>query len=270
MSPTLDRRRAIASLAGIGAAGIVSARTVAAQASPTHDVMPTAQGPGIIVTATGSASAPADHAIAQIILRAQYGPVPIEGDSPMEAPPVAPNVNEEDVAAVVAALVEEGVDESMILTSGTEGGFGGYFGQGAAVVVFQLDGEQIKTLANLLRVATETATELDLMFDSPGAMYLADTCEDLRAIAFKDSVDKGAEEATLIADALNRSLGELTQARKQSVSYGPAAYGYTMSDACEDLVNLGTAVRNYLPPFDATLPNEFTVYATVELTFSIV
>src|SRR5688500_5457889 len=128
MPPTLDRRRALVSLAGIGA-GIASARTVSAPASPTLEVIPAAQGPGIIVTATGSASAPADHAIAQIILRGQYGPVPIEGDSPMAPPPLAPEVNPEDVAAVVAALVEEGVDESMILTSGADGGFGGYFGQ---------------------------------------------------------------------------------------------------------------------------------------------
>ncbi len=63
-------------------------------------------------------------------------------------------------------------------------------------------------------------------------------------------------------------ISGLRQARKQSVSFGPAAYGYTASDACDDLVDLGTALRAYLPPFDPSLPNEFAVFAMVELTFA--
>lgn len=270
MSPTLDRRRAIVSLAGIGAAGFVSAHTVTAQGTPTVDQIP-GQGPSVVVTATGSASAPATHAIAQIIVRAQYGPVPLEEEPGLSPPQTAPEVSADDVAAIVAALVEEGLDESMILSTSSEGGFGGgYFGPGSAVIAFQLDNEQIKTLPNLLKVATETATDLDLVFDQPGTMYLSDTCDDLRAAAFQDAVEKGTEEAMLLADAMGVTLAGLSQARKQSVSFGPAALGYTASDACDDLVDLGTAVRSYLPPYDATLPNEFVVYAMVELTFSTI
>jgi uncharacterized protein YggE len=269
MSPTFDRRRAIVSLAGMGAASLISARTVTAQETPTLDMMPD-HGPAIVVTVTGSASAPADHAIAQIIIRAQFAPSPIEEPQPSPVPTV-PEVSADDVAAVVDALVEEGVDESMILTTSTEGGFGsGYFGPGTAVIVFQLDNEQIKTLPKLLGVATETVTNLGLLFDQPGAMYLSDTCEDLRAAAFRDAVEKGTEEASLLADAMQVSLAELWLARKQAVSYGPAAYGFSASDACEDLVDLGTATRTYLPPFDITLPNEFVVYAMVELTFTTI
>ena len=62
--------------------------------------------------------------------------------------------------------------------------------------------------------------------------------------------------------------GELGLARKQSVTFGPAAYGCTTSDACEDLIDLGTAVRSVLPAWDAMLPNVFLVYAMVELTFA--
>lgn len=273
MSPTLDRRRALVSLAGLGAAGLASSRTAAAH---TGDHTPTADqalldGTTIVVTATGSASTPATHAIAQIIMRAQYDTAPPVKEESTPLPPTIPQVNPEDVQVVVAALVEQGVDQSMILTSGTETGFGGgYFGQGTAVIVFQLDGEQIKTLANLLTVATETVTSLGLMFDPPGAMYLSDTCQDLRADAYQDAIATGGEEAALIADAMGVEISGLRQARKQSISFGPAAYGYTASDACADLVNLGTAVRSYLPPFDPSLPNEFAVFAMVELTFATI
>jgi hypothetical protein len=142
------------------------------------------------------------------------------------------------------------------------------FGPGTAVVVFQLDGEQIKTLPDAYEAATAVVTERGLSFDPPGAMLLADTCQDLRGEAFRDAVVQGTDEAMLMADALGVGLGELKLARKQSVSFGPAAYGYTSSDACEDLVKLGTAVRSFLPAWDATLPNEFMVYAMVELTFA--
>lgn len=269
MSPTLDRRRAIASLAGMGAAGFITARAVTAEETPTPTALP-GQGPFIIVSATGSASAAADHAIAQVILRAQYGPMPTD-NSQASPVPLAPEVTAGDVSAVVAALIDQGLDESMILTSSSADGFGGgYFGPESGVVVFQVDGEQIKILPKLLSVATKTVSDLGLQFDQPGAMYLSDTCEDLRAAAFRDAVDKGAEEASLLADAMEVTLGDWRQARKQSVTFGPAAYGYTASDACADLVDLGTAIRSYLPPFDISLPAEFVVYAMVELTYTTI
>lgn len=267
MSPTLDRRRAIVSLAGIGAAGVVSTRSVTAQGTPAVDMI-SGQGPTIVVTATGSASTPATHAIAQLIIRGQYGPVPLE-EEPGISPPAAPEVSADDVAAVVAALVEEGLDESMILSTSTDSGLGGgYFGPGSAVIVFQLDNEQIKTLPNLLEIATKKVTDLALMFDQPGAMYLSDACEEVRAAAFQDTVEKGTEEASLLADAMGVAIAGLSQARKQTVAYGPPDVGYTASDDCDDLIDLGTAVRSYLPPYDATLPIEFVIYAVVEFTFT--
>jgi hypothetical protein len=165
--------------------------------------------------------------------------------------------------------VAHGVDQAQILTNNMSGGIGsGAFGPDSAVVVFQLNGEQIKTLPVSLEIATKAVAERGLLFDQPGALYLADTCQDLRAEAYQDAVSQGMAEATLLADATGVSLAGLTQAKKQSVSYGPAAFGSGQSDSCEDLMNLGTAVRTYLPGYDATLPNEFTVYVTVELTFA--
>ena len=78
MSPTLDRRRAIVSLAGVGVAGIATTRAAIAQGTPDAEPVP-ADEAVLVVTATGSASAPATHAIAQIVIRANYGAEPIRG-----------------------------------------------------------------------------------------------------------------------------------------------------------------------------------------------
>jgi uncharacterized protein YggE len=267
MSPTLDRRSAIVSLAGIGAAGFATSRSAFAQSTPAAGTT-AADGAAIVVTVTGSASAPATHAIGQIIIRAQYNPTPPD-DPTADSGVAGPEVRAEDVQAVVGALIAQGIDQAQILTNINSAGIGGgMFGPGTAVVVFQLDGEQIKTLPDAYEAVTSVVTERGLAIDQPGAMLLADTCQDLRGEAFRDAVAQGMDEATLMADALGVGLGELRLARKQSVSFGPAAYGYTSSDACEDLVDLGTAVRSFLPAWDATLPNEFTVYAMVELTFA--
>jgi uncharacterized protein YggE len=273
MSPTLDRRHAIASLAGIGMAGVTSARLAVAQASPTvEEQSPVDPLPGIVVPVTGRASAPADRAIGQLIVRAQYGgPKPIDAASEAPVNPLAtPEVPVDVIAMMVDALVEAGVDQANILTtdlSQTSGS--GYFGPGSAVVVFQVEGEGIKTLGNLLTMLTGIVTEQGLIYDQPGAMLLSDACQDLRGQAYADAVEVGRQEAELIAGALGVELGELIRAAKQSVSFGPAAYGMYPGDSCDNLVDLGTAVRTYLPPFDASLPNEFTVYAMIELTFAI-
>jgi uncharacterized protein YggE len=269
MSPTLDRRRALVSLAGIGAAGIATTRTATAQGTPAVESAE-ADGTVLVVSATGSASVPASHAIAQVVIRANYGAEPVQDPSgtPGAAPPV---VTDEDMQAVVDALFAQGVDQAQILTNVAPGGVGGgAFGPGTAAVVFQVNGEQIKTLGKTLEVAVKTVAERGLIFDQPGAMYLADTCQDLRAEAYQDAVAEGMAEATLLADATGVSLAGLRQAKKQSISYGPAAFGYGQSDSCADLMDLGTAARTYLPAYDATLPNEFIVYAAVELAFATI
>jgi uncharacterized protein YggE len=267
MSPTLDRRRALVSLAGIGAAGIATTRSAIAQGTPAAESVPGAHA-AIIVTATGSASTPATHAIAQVVIRANYGAEPVQDPSATPGATPPPN-SAEDVQSVVDALVAQGVDQAQILTNITTSGIGGgAFGPDSAVVVFQVNGEQIKTLPVSLGIATRAIAERGLLFDQPGAMYLADTCQDLRGEAYQDAVAQGMTEAALLADAMGVSLTGLTQAKKQSVTYGPAAFGYGQSDSCGDLVNLGVATRTYLPGYDAALPNEFTVYATVELTFA--
>ena len=52
------------------------------------------------------------------------------------------------------------------------------FGPGTAVVVFQLDGEQIKTVPDAFEAASSVVTERRLTLDQPGVMLLADTCQD--------------------------------------------------------------------------------------------
>jgi hypothetical protein len=245
---------------------------VTAQASPTVDEFATLENlPGIVVPITGRASAPADRAIGQLIARSGFGqPMPVDPmTEPAVDPMATPEVPADVITMMVDALVEAGVDQANILASDPSApGGSSYFGPGSAVVVFQVAGEGIKTLGNLLAMLTEIATEQGLMYDQPAAMLLSDACQDLRGAAYADAVEAGRQEAELIAGAMGVELGELIRVAKQSVSFGPAAYGMYPGDSCENLVDLGSAVRTYLPPFDASLPNEFTVYATIELTFA--
>jgi len=273
MSPTLDRRHAIASLAGFGIAGIASAQALATQSTPTADpsldITGSIGGAVIAVSATGRASAPADRAIGQLVVRNQYGGKDPKGPMPADAA-ATPEVSSDVASMFVDALIEAGVAEASIVTIvPDETGGSSYFGPGTAVVVFQVEGEGIKTLGSLLGALTAIALEQGLMYDQPGAMLLSDACQDLRGSAYVDAVAVGQQEATLIADALGVELGELVRAAKQSISFGPASYGMSPSDACDDLVDLGSAVRTYLPPFDPSMTNEFTVYAAIELTFAI-
>ena len=272
MSPTLDRRRAIASIAGLGVAGLASTRVATAQASPTVEEFAALDNlPGIVVPVTGRAFAPADCAIGQLIVRAQFwGPKQIDPMSEAPADPMAtPEISMDVITMMADALVEAGVDPANILTTDpTVAGGSSFFGPGSAVVVFQVEGEGIKTIGSLLEMLTMITVEQGLMHDQPGWMLLSDACNDLRGQAYANAVEVGRQEAELIAGALGVELGELIRAAKQSVSFGPAAFGTYPGDSCENLVDLGSAVRSYLPPFDASMPNEFTVYAMVELTFA--
>lgn len=273
MSPTVDRRHAIASLTGLGIAGIASARGVAAQASPSvEEREPAEPVPGIVVSGTGQASAPADRAIGQLVVRNQYGGMNPKGPEiePAADPMATPEIPADVVAMMVDALVAGGVEPASILTSDPEvTGGSSYFGPGTAVIVFQVEGEGIETLGDLLGALTAIALEQGLTHDQPGAMLLSDACQDLRGAAYANAVEVARNEAALIAGALGVELGELIRAAKQSVSYGPAAYSLYPGDSCDNLVDLAAAVRTYLPPFDPSLPNEFTVYAMLELTFAI-
>lgn len=265
MSPTLDRRRALVSLTGLGLGGLITTGSAHAQSTPEGE-----SGPTIVVPVTGRAAAPATHAIGQIVLRAQaqFYPVDDAASQPTATEAEAVVVTQSQLDTLVGMLIAKGLDSEKILTSANEAEFtGGYFGPGTGVIAFQLEGEEIKTLKLLFQTVTAGAGELGLLYDPPCAMYLADSCEDLRADAFADAVERGRDEANLMASALGLQVGDLVRATKQYVSYGPAAYG-TYSDSCDDLIDFASAVRSYLPTYDPTLPNEFTVYAQVELVFA--
>jgi uncharacterized protein YggE len=104
--------------------------------------------------------------------------------------------------------------------------------------------------------------------DPPSAMMLAESCDDMRGEAFVNAVAAARADAELLAAATDVGLGPMIQATKLSISYGQA-YTTGQEDTCEALVDLGTALRTYLPQFDASAPNVFSVLASVQLTFAI-
>jgi len=262
MSPTLDRRRALTSLAGLGAAGFVATKDAVAQATPSTR---TAEEATIVVTATGRADAPATVAIGQVVVRASSALNPVD-DSGYGTPDLAV-VSQDDIDTLIGALTDFGIDSSDILSSISPAG-GGYFGPSSAVIIFQVRGEAIKTLAKALKAVTDAAIAQGVPPDPPSAMMLAESCDDMRGEAFVNAVAAARADAELLATATGVGLGPMIQATKLSISYGQA-YTTGQEDTCDALVDLGTALRTYLPQFDASAPNVFSVLASVQLTFAI-
>jgi len=256
MTTAFDRRRAIASLAGIGAMGLI-VRPALAQ-STSGETSPEAT---ITVTATGSAETPATIAIGQLVVHPIMANQPID---PATSEPVEATyeVTQNDLDALVGALTDDGIAAEKILSA-----TGGFFGPGSGVVVFQIEGEAIKTVGKTLDLLTEAAVVQGVAFDPPAIALLADGCDDLRAQAFADAVTAGRADATMLAAAMDVELGALIQATKISVGFGNM-YTYGQSDSCADLINLASALNLYLPGWSEATPNIFAVYATVELTFA--
>lgn len=279
ISTVISRRRAIAALSGLGLAAVASAgagRTVLAQETGSGPGGPytTAQdaaGPVVVASASGSASAPADRVLIQLIARSTdyYG----KGydDAAMSEPeagtPVA-GPTEELLQAAADVLTAAGVDEGDILVVASDGA-GTFFGPGAGMVGAELSGELLGSLAELVRDVSAALTEQGLMVDQPTASYLADGCADLRAEALAAAVAAAREDAEALAAALGVEVTTLHRATEQGYAFTPYAYGGPGGDGCDALPELADLARTYLAPYDPTAPLELMVTATVELTMNV-
>jgi len=277
----ISRRRALAALSGLGLAAVASAgtsRAVLAQEAGSGPGGPytTAQdaaGPVVVASASGSASAPADRVLIQLIARSAdyYG----KGfdDASMSEPeagtPVA-GPTKELLQAAVDVLTAAGVDEGDILVVASDGaGAAIYFGAGAGMVGAELSGELLESLPEIVRDAAAALTEQGLMVDRPTAAYLADGCSDLRADALTAAVAAAREDAAALAAALGVEVTTLHRATEQGYAFTPYAYGGTGGDGCDALPELADLARTYLSPYDPTAPLELMVTANIELTMNV-
>ncbi len=243
--------------------------------TPTASTGAVAGSPTVVVSGSGSASAPADGAIVQLILR-QLGVADISspGASGSDAP--APSGNptpptKEQVKSVVDALVKAGIASDATRTAiAPLGPFYGAFGQATAVIAFQLDASQVKTAAKFVQVALKQGEKAGVAFDAVNLIYSTADCASVANAALAAAIADARVQAEAMAAALGGTLGDLVQAVSQS-SYGKsyAGGGGGGSNYCSQPTTLEDATSTYISSFDPNSAAEVEIYSNVSLTYAL-
>lgn len=278
LSRSISRRRALATAAG--AAGVVAIGSVAnasAAAQAGEQGAGFAYGgqmtEGIVVNGTGTASAEVSAALVQYLLR--YGP-----DAPQmtEASPemsksyygsAYPAPDADSLAHVVETLVGAGIPEASVKTFPGSDTMYGPFGAGVSVVAASIhDAALLAELGDILSAGADAAGEINLQIDQIGAIYSAADCESVNDEALAAAVADANTQAAALAKALGVELGEMVGATS-SPSYGPySGYGGG-SGACAPAPTLEDAGSIYFPTFIAGSEPEFSITASITLTFAL-
>jgi hypothetical protein len=283
LSSRLSRRRAVFTAAGAAATGLALstrssfavAQTAASASSGPSQISDGIQG--IVVTGTATASTPATSAVIQYILR--YDPsLPIPED---EASPAAnggmgggysgsaPAPDETDLAAVAEALVNAGVPEASVKVFPGTDVASGPFGPGTAVVAASIeDAALLGDLTAIIEAGAVAAREAGLAIDQVGAIYNTSTCGETSDDALAAAIANAKDQAAVLAKALQVELGDLIGATMQPTY---SAYsGYTAgSSGCEGIPGLEDADTTYFPMYAATAEPQFTITASVTLSFAM-
>ena len=240
--------------------GTPAAATTAASGAPT-----------VVVNGAGDASAPANGAVVQLILR-QLGAagIPAPGNEPIPAavvtnqpsPPTKDQIN-----AVIDALVKAGIAKDDTRSTSTLGGsFYGTFGPGTAVIAFRLNAEQVTNATKFISFALTKVEEAGVLFDAVNLVYTTADCASVANAALVAAIADGNAQAGAMAAALGRPLGDLVQAVSLS-SYGKSYAGGSGSNYCSQPASLDFALTTYYSPFDPNAKPVVEIYFNVSLTF---
>jgi uncharacterized protein DUF541 len=283
LSSRLSRRRAVVTAAGAAATGLaLSARSTFASAqgasSLSTGLSTIGEGmQGIVVTGTATASTPATSAVIQYILR--YDPsLPIPGD---QASPAAnggmgggysssvPAPDESDLAGVAEALVNAGVPEASVKVFPGTDIASGPFGPGTAVVAALVeDAALLGDLTAVIEAGAVAAREAGLSIDQVGAIYNTSTCGDTSDEALASAIANAKDQAAALAKALQVELGDLVGATTQP-NYSAYSGYIAGSSGCDGIPGLDDADTTYFPMYTATTEPQFSITATVTLSFEM-
>ncbi|MEA2596339.1 MAG: hypothetical protein QOF01_2808 [Thermomicrobiales bacterium] len=254
-----------AMLLGIGAAAAHEGNTATPQAESGH--------PSIAVTGTGEASAPAEGAVIQIVVRRNDAGMANTGTPAVKAfaqgPAGGEPLTEAEVQPVVDALVAGGLpSDALEILIAPAGPITGPFGPGTAQILATVDQATLAKLGQIIPGAIDAALAANLGVDQAGVGYTVADCTMVETAALRDAVESGKAQAQQLAEILGVELGELTLASRQP-SYN--TYGGQAAGACANPQTVETIKEGalYLPPFNAALEPKFEVYVTVNLTYAI-
>lgn len=232
--------------------------------------------PGITVSGTGSASAPAESALVVIMLGSD--PYMYAGSGEMDqssATASAPIVTAGDIATpVVDALVAAGLSSTdiEIISNPYAGGYGPYGGPQTVSIRFELADPTVERIMELLDPAIEAAISARLFINMTSVVYSVEDCAPLQQEAREAAIADARENGELQAEALGVSLGDVVASRDNPYGlYGSPYYGVAHVNSCmaegtdPHLISLYGG-----PAFDPMLPAEVVVQSSVELTFEIV
>jgi len=283
LSRKLSRRRAVFTAAGAAATGLAlstrssfaSAQTAPGVSSGLTQVSDGMQG--IVVTGTATASTPATSAVIQYILR--YDPsLPIPED---QASPAAnggmgggytsstPAPDETDLAGVAEALVNAGVPEASVKVFPGSDIASGPFGPGTAVVAASIeDAALLGDLTAIIEAGAVAAREAGLSIDQVGAIYNTSTCGATSDEALASAIANAKDQAAVLAKALQVELGDLVGASMQPTYSAYSGY-LAGSSGCDGIPGLDDADTTYFPMYTANTDPQFTITASVTLSFGL-
>jgi uncharacterized protein YggE len=225
-----------------------------------------------VVTGWGTATAPADGAIVQLIARqlgvADSGATASGGQpGALTGIPTPPKKNQVD--AVISALVKAGVPKDATTAAILpEGPYSSTFGQGVDIIAFKLDANQIKKISKYIDVARTSGEQAGISYDAINLVYTVSDCDALARESMNAAISNGKAQAQSLAPALGFTLGDLVQATALS-SYGKFYAGGNGGTYCSQPMTLDAARSTYFSPYDPTVSAEVVIYSSISLTFAL-
>lgn len=231
--------------------------------------------PGIIVLGMGQASVPAETAT--IVLMLGSGDYSYEDPMMMEGQPAATPASSlgEMAAPVIAALVDAGVPEAdiQLISNPFTGDYGPYGGPTMVTLVFTLQDPDAERISTILMAGIDAATDEGMYVNMTGALYGVADCAPIEREARAAAIADAREQATVQAELLDVSLGDVVASRDDV--YGAATYsgiygGMMQNTTCTLRGGLdSTSILYSAPAFDPGIEPTVSVSASIELTFEI-
>lgn len=269
MGRKVSRRRiagsVLAALLGLMVLSPIVAASQGAGDGPGYGTKEIAQG--ITVRGDGEAEAPANSALMQFIVRVNPE---VAGEGDVKTGPGIGSgtvVSDEQMQELVAAVQSKGIDDKSVDYLVIPGdAFSTVFGPGVGMVVVQLDQAELKHRVKIADAVSAAARQNSLIFDQIGIIYIVDDCESLDSAALLDAAESAERQATLMAEAMGLTLGDLIAVEKQPSYVG---YGGPSGDVCAEAPTMESAKEIYFPAFDREHEAVREIYETLLVTYAI-
>lgn len=228
---------------------------------------------GIVVTGNGVANAEVNAALIQYLVR-------YAGDAPQltEATGAAaggyygsptPAPDDDAMAKIVEALKTGGIPAASIKTFPGSDAMYGPFGSGVSAVAAEIsDAALLAKLGDILADGAKAAADTKLQIDQIGAIFSTADCESVNDEALANAAADARTQAEALAKAIGVTLGDLVGATS-GPTYSPYSSYSGGSSACAAPPKLEDAGTIYFPTFMSGATPEFTINASITLTFDL-